>query len=69
VLTLPPADVVWEVFQERLDELSWDFSHLEILKMTDRYPAIVERLRYMGDNMARLAEDWRTGWKDIGRDA
>lgn len=69
VLRLPrPADT-WAVFQEKLDYLTWALRHLSILDMRGDYPAIVDRLRYLGDNMGRLAEDWRTQWKDIGRDS
>ncbi len=68
VLVLPATGDCWALFQEKLDGLVWDFANLRILGMKNDYPRIVERLGYLGENMGRLAMDWRTGWKDVGRD-
>jgi hypothetical protein len=67
VLLLPPPDYAWKIFQERLDDLARDFARLSILKKQQEYPALVERLSYMSENMAHLAKDWRKNWKNIGR--
>jgi hypothetical protein len=67
VLLLPPPDYAWKIFQERLDELARDFARLNILKNKQQPPEIVERLKYMGENMAHLAKDWRKNWKNVGR--
>jgi hypothetical protein len=55
------------VIQLRLDAATEAFRNLSILKMPDRYPAIVERLLYTGENMARLAADWRARFQNVGR--
>ncbi len=53
--------------QRRLDSAVAAFGALSILDMRDRYPAIVERLRYIGENLGRLATDWRLGFTNVGR--
>jgi hypothetical protein len=55
------------VIQARLDAATEAFRSLSILKMPDHYPAIVERLLYTGENMARLAADFRARFENVGR--
>jgi hypothetical protein len=55
--------------QARLDSAVVAFQNLSILEMPDRYPAIVERLLYIAENMTRLAVDWRARFQNVGRTA
>jgi hypothetical protein len=66
-LVLPPPGKMWGEFQRYFDILAWQFDHLWIYELRPPDDEIVQRLRYMSENMTRLAEDWRTHWKDIGR--
>lgn len=52
--------------QRRLDRLVVGFRQLSIVRSGE--PAqIAQRLRYLGENMARLAEDFRHGFDNAGR--
>lgn len=53
--------------QRRLDLAVIAFRGLSILKMKDRYPEIVARLELLGENMKRLADDFRAGFTNVGR--
>jgi hypothetical protein len=52
--------------QRRLDRLVGAFRELSIVHSGDP-PKIAERLRYLGENMQRLAEDFRHGFDNAGR--
>jgi hypothetical protein len=52
--------------QRRLDRLVVAFRHLTIVRSGEP-PKIAERLRYLGENMQRLAEDFRCGFDNVGR--
>jgi hypothetical protein len=52
--------------QRRLDRLVVAFRELSIVRSSEP-PKIAERLRYLGENMARLAEDFRHGFGNTGR--
>ena len=52
--------------QRRLDRLVVGFRQLSIVR-SGAPPQIAERLRYLGENMARLAEDFRHGFDNAGR--
>lgn len=54
--------------QRRLDWLVVAFRKLAIVRVGEP-AAIAERLRYLGENMARLAEDFRRGFDNVGRSA
>ncbi|HEX3683242.1 MAG TPA: hypothetical protein VHU83_11960 [Bryobacteraceae bacterium] len=66
IVVLPAYRALWHAIQERFDALAEDLGRLRILQRKEDYPEIAERLRYMRENMRRLAEDWRTDWKDVG---
>jgi hypothetical protein len=66
-LVLPRPERVWGEFQRYFDILAWQFDHLWIYELRPADDEIVLRLRYMAENMTRLANDWRTHWKDVGR--
>jgi hypothetical protein len=66
-LVLPqPADI-WSEFQRYFDIIAWQFDNLWIYELRPADDEIVKRLRYMAANMRRLADDWRTHWKNVGR--
>lgn len=65
-LVLPPPEKMWGEFQRYFDILAWQFDHLWIYELRPASDEIVQRLRYMAENMRRLAEDWRTHWQDVG---
>jgi ferritin-like protein len=65
-LVLPPPGKMWGEFQRYFDILAWQFDHLWIYELRPPSDEIVQRLRYMSENMRRLAEDWRTHWTDVG---
>lgn len=67
MLLLPqPADT-WGEFQKYFDILAWQFDNLWIYELRPADDEIVKRLRYMAENMRRLAEDWRANWQNVGR--
>jgi hypothetical protein len=53
--------------QARLDAALVEFDALSILRMHARYPAVVDRLGYVRENLARLVTDWRKGFTNVGR--
>jgi ferritin-like protein len=67
VLMLPKPEETWDEFQKRFDVLVWQFDHLLIYELRPADDAVVQRLRYMAENMRRLADDWRAHWKNVGR--
>jgi hypothetical protein len=67
MLVLPRPEKVWGEFQRYFDVLAWQFAHLWIYELRPAEDEIVQRLRYMSENMTRLANDWRTRWTDVGR--
>ena len=67
MLVLPQPGNLWSAFQKYFDILAWQFDHLWIYELRPADDEIVQRLRYMAENMNRLANDWRTHWKDVGR--
>ncbi|HYO66410.1 MAG TPA: ferritin-like domain-containing protein [Archangium sp.] len=78
VLNLPTFDGTWTLFQERLDSLSGQLQAivargdrwlgLKGQKVPDPHESrIFKRLKYVRDNMQRLALDWRQDWLNIGR--
>ena len=67
IVALPNSADLWGFLTERFDELTWDLRHLSLLKPGRTSSAIASRLRYIGDNMERLAKDWRDNWTDVGR--
>ena len=67
MLVLPQPRNLWGAFQKYFDILAWQFDHLWIYELRPADDEIVQRLRYMAENMNRLANDWRTHWKDVGR--
>ncbi|MGA9997126.1 MAG: ferritin-like domain-containing protein [Pyrinomonadaceae bacterium] len=66
-LTLPPPADIWSEFQRHFDILAWQFDNLWIYELRPADDPIVKRLRYMAENMRRLADDWRAHWKNVGR--
>ncbi|MGB9180560.1 MAG: ferritin-like domain-containing protein [Pyrinomonadaceae bacterium] len=66
-LTLPPPTHIWSEFQRHFDILAWQFDNLWIYELRPADDPIVKRLRYMAENMRRLADDWRAHWKNVGR--
>jgi hypothetical protein len=64
---LPPPEETWGEFQRYFDILSWQFNNLWIYELRPQNDPVVERLRYMAENMVRLADDWRANWQNIGR--
>ena len=66
-LTLPPPADIWSEFQKYFDILAWQFDNLWIYELRPADDEIVKRLRYMAENMRRLADDWRAHWKNVGR--
>jgi hypothetical protein len=67
MLVLPQPENLWGAFQKYFDILAWQFDHLWIYELRPADDEIVQRLRYMAENMNRLANDWRTHWQDVGR--
>ena len=78
VLNVPTFDGTWTLFQERLDSLSGQLQaivaggdrwlHLPGQKVPQSNESrIFKRLKYIRDNMQRLALDWRQDWLNIGR--
>ena len=67
VLVLPPPAEVWSEFQKHFDILAHRFDNLWIYELRPADDEIVKRLRYMAENMRRLADDWRAHWKNVGR--
>jgi hypothetical protein len=67
VLVLPKPDETWSEFQKHFDILTWQFDNLWIYQLRPADDPIVKRLRYMAENMRRLADDWRAHWKNVGR--
>ena len=78
VLLFPTLWATWDLFQERFDVLVRGFD--EVLANGDPWidlsgqresgfttSRIWRRLEYMRTNMARLTEDWRDNWLNIGR--
>jgi hypothetical protein len=67
LVVLPEYRYLWDSIALRFDGLTRDLRSLRIVEhAADHPPAIVERLRYTADNMARLADDWRTHWSAAG---
>ncbi len=66
-LVLPPPSETWDEFQRRFDILAWQFDNLWIYELRPANDPIVQRLRYMAENMRRLSDDWRAHWKNVGR--
>ena len=66
-LALPPPEHVWSEFQRHFDILAWQFDHLWIYELRPQSDEIIQRLRYMAENMRRLADDWRAHWQNVGR--
>ncbi|HEV7474180.1 MAG TPA: ferritin-like domain-containing protein [Pyrinomonadaceae bacterium] len=67
MLVLPQPANIWSEFQRYFDILSWQFDNLWIYELRPADDEIVKRLRYMAENMRRLADDWRARWKNVGR--
>jgi hypothetical protein len=67
MLVLPQPEDTWGEFQRYFDILAWQFDHLWIYELRPAEDKIIKRLRYMAENMRRLADDWRTHWKNVGR--
>jgi hypothetical protein len=53
--------------QQRIDAAVVAFQGLSIMRMKNRYPDIVARLRYIAENLTRLADDFRAGFTNVGR--
>jgi hypothetical protein len=66
-LVLPKPEDTWGEFQKYFDVLVWQFDNLWIYQLRPEGDPVVKRLRYMAENMRRLADDWRTHWKNVGR--
>lgn len=66
-LVLPPPANIWSEFQKYFDILAHQFDNLWIYELRPADDEIVKRLRYMAENMRRLADDWRAHWKNVGR--
>jgi Ferritin-like len=66
-LVLPKPEETWSEFQKYFDILTWQFDHLWIYELRPADDPVVKRLRYMAENMRRLADDWRAHWKNVGR--
>jgi Ferritin-like len=66
-LALPKPEDVWSEFQKHFDILVWQFDHLWIYELRPESDDVIKRLRYMAENMRRLADDWRAHWKNVGR--
>lgn len=66
-LVLPKPEETWGEFQKYFDILAWQFDNLWIYQLRPADDPVVVRLRYMAENMRRLADDWRTHWKNVGR--
>lgn len=66
-LVLPQPTNLWSEFQRYFDILAWQFDNLWIYELRPADDEIVKRLRYMAENMQRLADDWRAHWKNVGR--
>lgn len=66
-LVLPQPVHIWSEFQKYFDILAWQFDNLWIYELRPADDEIVKRLRYMAENMQRLADDWRAHWKNVGR--
>ncbi len=67
IVALPNSADLWEFIDERFQELTWDLRHLSLLKPGRTTTTMQGRLRYIGDNMERLAADWHDHWTNIGR--
>lgn len=67
MLVLPQPANIWSEFQRYFDILAWQFDNLWIYELRPGDDQIVKRLRYMAENMRRLADDWRAHWKNVGR--
>ena len=67
VLALPKPEDTWSEFQRYFDILAWQFDNLWIYELRPADDPVVKRLRYMAENMRRLADDWRAHWKNVGR--
>ncbi len=77
VLLFPTLDATWTLFQERLDALAGGFD--DVVKADPwldlpgqrsgggPHSLIWERLDYLRRNMARLGEDWKSNWTNLGR--
>jgi hypothetical protein len=66
MLILPQPAHIWSEFQKHFDILAWQFDNLWIYELRPESDDIVKRLRYMAENMRRLADDWRSHWKNVG---
>jgi hypothetical protein len=66
-LVLPKPEETWSEFQRYFDILTWQFDNLWIYELRPADDPVVKRLRYMAENMRRLADDWRAHWKNVGR--
>jgi len=66
-LVLPKPEETWGEFQKYFDILAWQFDNLWIYQLRPADDPVVVRLRYMAENMRRLADDWRAHWKNVGR--
>jgi hypothetical protein len=67
MLVLPKPEDTWGEFQRYFDILVWQFDNLWIYELRPADDPVVKRLRYMAENMRRLADDWRAHWKNVGR--
>jgi hypothetical protein len=66
-LVLPKPEETWGEFQKYFDILAWQFDNLWIYQLRPADDPVIVRLRYMAENMRRLADDWRAHWKNVGR--
>ena len=67
IVVFPDYRYLWNSIDNHFRTIADDFGQLNILRQPhDHPPAIVERLRYTGENMQRLALDWHSHWADVG---
>jgi hypothetical protein len=58
---------IWKVFQEQLDSLVREFDALSIFHSTGHPRSVMEPMKLMRMDIRRLAFDWQTKWKEMGR--
>ena len=67
IVVLPDFRYFWNSIDQRFRGLADDFGQLNILRRPQEHPpAIVESMRYTGENMRRLSLDWHSHWADTG---
>jgi hypothetical protein len=67
IVVFPGYRNLWNSIDNRFRTIANDFEKLNILHRPHHHPpAIVERLRYIGENMRRLSMDWHSHWADVG---